>query len=103
MTKQMTGEGVELGGMPMFKHSVFFIAAALLTLQPVAVSAQPDAATLLFMQRLAAVAGGLSPVEVTQGALPPGWTAPIPLPADTQLLGSTRNATGHSVTLYYNP
>ena len=43
------------------------------------------------------------PVEVTQGGLPPGWAAPIPLPADTQLLGSTRNATGHSVTLFYNP
>jgi len=87
----------------MFKRFGFSVAIALLTLQPLAVLAQPDAATLLFMQRLASAASGPSTVEVTQGSLPSGWTAPIPLPADIQLLGSTRNAAGHSVTLYYNP
>lgn len=87
----------------MFKRSIFVIAVALFALQPLAVSAQPDAATLLFMQRLAPGSGGTAPVEVTPGSLPPGWTAPVPLPADTPLLGSTRSAAGQSVTLYYNP
>jgi hypothetical protein len=58
--------------------------------------------TTVFVQRIAEAGYGSPPV-VTMGALPPNWTAPVPLPQSAPLLGSVLRENQKSVELLYAP
>jgi hypothetical protein len=85
----------------MRTHLLLAITALLMV--PITASAQVDPASLaLFVQRTADASGFGVPVQVTIGALPPGWKAPTPLPTGAPVLGSVMN-NARSVTIYYHP
>ncbi len=54
-----------------------------------------------FISRLVPQVAGAS-ASATIGSLPPGWSAPAPMPAGTPILGSVRSA-GGAVDVYYQP
>lgn len=66
--------------------------------------AQSDTGSMqMLLDRVASGPAFSNRDSVTVGALPPAWTAPVPLPAGDPILGTVRDHAQRSVTIYYRP
>lgn len=86
----------------MSKTMAIAFTMVLAALPSAARAATPDQSALMFAAR--AADGGLpSFVKATVGALPAGWTPPVPLPRSVPILGSLQRTSRGSTEVLYEP